>query len=76
MFGFGKKRETLETVVLETVDESEAETLDEGLGEYGSHCAWCGDEPDEYGSHSICSFHTEQILKQSAERAEARRRSR
>lgn len=41
-----------------------------------SHCAWCGDEPDEYGSHDICSFHAEQLLQQSAERAEARRRLR
>lgn len=21
------------------------------------HCAWCGDEPDEHGSHGICPMH-------------------
>lgn len=32
------------------------------------HCAWCGDEPDAYGSHSICPAHEEQMLAASRQR--------
>lgn len=38
----------------------------------GRHCAWCGDPPDENGSHGICDFHAKQMVAQ----AQARRRSR
>lgn len=26
----------------------------------GYHCAWCGEEPDENGSHGICPMHSDQ----------------
>lgn len=39
------------------------------------HCAWCGDEPDELGSHGICPTHAEEQWQKwqelKANRAEA-----
>lgn len=35
------------------------------------HCAWCGDPPDEHGSHGICPEHAaEQRAKVQAARRE------
>ncbi|MGH2505877.1 MAG: hypothetical protein ACRDHZ_00420 [Ktedonobacteraceae bacterium] len=67
-----------ETVFPEFIESDEQFNTDgdNTFSDTGAHCSWCGDEPDEYGSHSICTFHAEQMLQQSAERAEARRRSR
>ncbi|MGH2478096.1 MAG: hypothetical protein ACRDHW_00355 [Ktedonobacteraceae bacterium] len=73
---FGKKHEP-ESITLYHYDvieisdgliDGETETTD-GTG---AHCAWCGDPPDAYGSHSICALHAAQLIEQAA----ARRRSR
>jgi hypothetical protein len=55
---FGRKRE--EAVVVSKVVKFEEEQEAQSQG----HCAWCGDSPDEYGSHQICVFHAEQLLEQ------------
>lgn len=36
------------------------------------HCAWCGDPPDEHGSHGICPEHAAQIAAQAQARRERR----
>lgn len=76
---FGKKHEP-ETVTLyhyeiaETSDEL-TDAATEPPEDSSAHCAWCGDPPDAYGSHSICAFHSAQIAAQSAARRERRRNS-
>ena len=58
---FWKKRE--ETVVVsEVVEGMFGEDEMEDVSQ--RHCAWCGDPPDEYGSHGICAFHAEQMAQQ------------
>jgi hypothetical protein len=37
-----------------------------------SNCAWCGDPPNEYGSHGICPYHAAWVLEQSRRRREAK----
>lgn len=37
-----------------------------------NNCAWCGDEPDENGSHGICDTHLAELLAQSAARQAAK----
>jgi hypothetical protein len=32
------------------------------------NCAWCGDPPDEYGSHGICETHAAAMIAQSRAR--------
>lgn len=59
-----------ETIVPELVQSEE-----EAPASTGSHCSWCGDEPDEYGSHSICAMHTALLFAQSTERKEKRTRA-
>jgi hypothetical protein len=36
------------------------------------NCAWCGDGPDEFGSHGICEAHKKAVLLQYAVRRAAR----
>jgi hypothetical protein len=38
------------------------------------HCSWCGDPPDQFGSHGICSKHAVEVLQQHRERRAAARR--
>jgi len=40
--------------------------------EMAKNCAWCGDGPDEFGSHGICETHKKAMLLQSAARRAAR----
>jgi hypothetical protein len=37
-----------------------------------NNCAWCGELPDENGSHSICQQHAQAIYAQMALRAKKR----
>jgi hypothetical protein len=37
-----------------------------------NNCAWCGDPPDENGSHGICDEHAAQLVAQSAARKAAK----
>lgn len=66
---FGKKREEV-VLVPDVVEESEAVLPEEEVPQ--NNCAWCGDPPDEYGSHGICAFHAEQLLQQSQSRRRGR----
>ncbi len=80
---FGNKREPETSVILYHYDEiatttdelADGETTD-GSDDTSSHCAWCGDPPDAYGSHSICRVHSAEIAAQAAARRERLRRSR
>lgn len=71
---FSKPEETTisiysyEVVDDETTDDTNSDTITTS----GAHCAWCGDPPDEYGSHGICAFHAEQMLAQMATRRRSR----
>ncbi len=65
---FGKKHETSLTLYsYEVVEETSENTiLDENDPDTsttaGAHCAWCGDPPDQHGSHGICAMHQAQML--------------
>jgi len=48
--------------------EAELEPVEEVEETEPSNCAWCGDPPNESGSHGICPFHAGQLLAQSAAR--------
>ena len=80
---FWKKHEP-ESITLYHYEISEAENGDEltdgetieTTDDTGRHCAWCGDPPDRFGSHGICSVHSAEIAEQAAARRERLRRSR
>ncbi len=75
MFGIGKKHETEIILYSYEVEETSENTISDESDESitgDRHCAWCGNPPDENGSHGICTFHEEQMLEQSR----ARRRNR
>ncbi len=38
----------------------------------GNHCAWCGDPPDVYGSHTICALHAAHVYAELAALRQAR----
>ena len=46
----------------------------ESLEARGGHCAWCGEDPDEFGSHGICTSHAQQLIEQAATRRSRRGR--
>jgi len=60
-----------ETITPDLVADDDDEMIPE---ETGAHCAWCGDPPDAYGSHSICAAHAEQQYALLAARRERRAR--
>jgi hypothetical protein len=68
---FWKKR-TEEIVVAEFDREELEEVKSEEEAVSQRNCAWCGDPPDQYGSHGICAFHADQMLQQ----VQSRRRGR
>lgn len=61
-----------EVVDDETISTTADDTDPDASTTSGAHCAWCGDPPDDYGSHGICAFHAEQMLAQMATRRRSR----
>lgn len=72
---FGRKHEP-ESITLYHYETTDELANGETITTTGQHCAWCGDPPDEHGSHGICAFHSAQIAEQAAARREQLRRSR
>ena len=67
---FCRKRANVAVIDDETESyEDSSYTLEE---ETSSNCAWCGDPPNEYGSHGICSYHAEQMIEQARTRKRGR----
>jgi hypothetical protein len=52
-------------VLFSTEEGEEGDVEDEVVS---SNCAWCGDPPDQYGSHGICTYHAEQMVEQAHSR--------
>ncbi|MDQ2905445.1 MAG: hypothetical protein M3Y81_18105 [Chloroflexota bacterium] len=47
-------------------------TISSGSEHPGGHCAWCGDPPDRYGSHTICTVHAASVYAELAALRQAR----
>jgi hypothetical protein len=67
MLGLFRKKSEESAVAVEETSE-DFETADDEATEKPRNCAWCGDDPDEYGSHGICDFHASQLIEQAAQR--------
>lgn len=73
----GKPHETSTTLYSYVVEEetSENATSSASTTPTSYHCAWCGEDPDENGSHGICPTHDAAMRAVSAERRRKRGRS-
>lgn len=74
---FGKREETTVTLYhFEVVEDDLTSSLTDpdANAVSGNHCAWCGDSPDAWGSHSICAYHQAQMLEQAAARRQRKGR--
>jgi hypothetical protein len=47
---------------MSTLQQNVPVLSDEGTTTTSNHCAWCGNPPNEYGSHGICDVHAEALL--------------
>jgi hypothetical protein len=64
---FCRKKEAVAVLTYDA--QADEDALDSSEEEAtSSNCAWCGDPPNEYGSHGICSYHAAKIIEQARSR--------